>query len=602
MFDHEDWIQNLTVSKKLFLVATLASLVTLMLGILSFSLMWRLESISVEISENWLVGVDNSRAAETYFTDFRLNERTYITSTSEASRQNSQEEVDRLGGEIDKVITEYQNSIAAEDSKDHSLIDAVEQSWQDYQSLHEKMFAAADAGHADNAIQILEREGKESYFALKAALTDLAQYNSDGAYAASAHSTKLFKNATLTLILVVLISITVGTSLTVAIIHTIRRPIKEIEAAALKMGQGDFNLQIDYQSKDELGVLADQMRSLTRRIHTILDDENVFLAKMAGGDFTVDSTCPDQYIGTFQPLLHSFLGISDRLNQTMSQISTVSDQVSNGANQVANGAQTLAHGSTEQASSVQELAASINDVSLQVTQNAESARDASSKANEVGDSMTECNGKMQEMINAMAEINDSSQEISKILKTIEDIAFQTNILALNAAVEAARAGAAGKGFAVVADEVRSLAAKSDQAAKATKTLIERSVQAVENGTEIADDIASSLLTAVDGVQEVVRIVDLISDATNRQADAIDQITVGIDQISSVVQANSAASEESSAASQELSSQAQVLKRLVSTFQLKNVAAAAAMPGATGWDEPASGLSAASTASTAFSKY
>ena len=597
-----NWIQNLTVSKKLFLMATLATLVTLMLGILSFFLMWRLESISVEISENWLVGVDNSRAADTYFTDFRLNERTYITSTSEASRQGAQEEVTRLGGEIDKVIADYQNSVADEDSKDRSLIDAVEQSWQDYQSLHKEMFAAADAGHADKAIQILEREGKESYSALKAALTDLGQYNSDGAYTASDHSTKLFHNATITLILVVLISITVGTSLTVAIIHTIRRPIKEIEAAALKMGQGDFNLQIDYQSKDELGVLADQMRSLTQRIHTILDDENVFLAKMAGGDFTVDSTCPDQYIGTFQPLLHSFLGISDRLNQTMSQISSASDQVSSGANQVANGAQTLAQGSTEQASSVQELAASINDVSQQVTQNAESAREASNKANDVGSSMTQCNGKMREMIDAMAEINDSSQEISKILKTIEDIAFQTNILALNAAVEAARAGSAGKGFAVVADEVRNLAAKSDQAAKATKTLIERSVQAVENGTQIADDTASSLLTAVDGVQDVVRIVDLISAATNRQADAIDQITVGIDQISSVVQANSAASEESSAASQELSSQAQVMKRLVSTFQLKDVAAT---PGATGWDEPASSpvaAAAAAAASTVFSKY
>ena len=592
----KNWIQNLKVSAKLFLIAALAVVVTLALGILSFSLMWQMESISSSMTEHWMRGVDDSRAAETYFVDYRLNERTYLTSTNEASRQTGLTEMNSLSGKIDEVLSTYQDTIDPDDKEELNLLQTVEDNWSTYQEVHEKMFSAADAGNVEAAIKMLEEEGMDTYASLKNSLAALAQYNSNGAAEAAAHSTEIFHNATLILVIVVVGTIIIGLALTLTIVRCILRPVKELEAAALKMGQGDFNIDITYQSKDELGVLSEQMRDLTRRIHTIIDDENAFLAKMAEGDFTVDSTCPDQYIGTFQPLLHSFLGISDRLNQTMSQISTASDQVSSGADQVANGAQALAQGSTEQASSVEELAASINDVSQQVTQNAENARNASSKANEVGDSMTECKGKMQEMIDAMAEINDSSQEISKILKTIEDIAFQTNILALNAAVEAARAGAAGKGFAVVADEVRSLAAKSDQAAKATKTLIERSVQAVENGTEIADDIASSLLTAVDGVQEVVRIVDLISDATNRQADAIDQITVGIDQISSVVQANSATSEESAAASQELSSQAQVMKGLVSAFRLKD---AAPMPAAAGWDGPVSDLPAAHAD---FSKY
>ena len=500
-----------------------------------------------------------------------------------------------LSGKIDDVLSTYQNTLDANDAEEVSLLQAVEDDWSTYQEIHEKMFAAADAGNTESAIQMLEGEGMTAYSSLKNALADLAQFNSNGATEAAERSTNIFHNATLALALVVVGTIIIGLALTLFIARCILSPVKEIEAAALKMGQGDFDIEISYQSKDELGVLADQMRDLTRRIHTIIDDENAFLAKMADGDFTVDSTCPDQYIGTFQPLLHSFLGISDRLNQTMSQISTASDQVSSGADQVANGAQVLAQGSTEQASSVEELAASINDVSQQVTQNAESARNASSKASEVGDSMTQCNSKMQEMIDAMAEINDSSQEISKILKTIEDIAFQTNILALNAAVEAARAGTAGKGFAVVADEVRSLAAKSDQAAKATKTLIERSVRSVENGTEIANETASSLMAAVEGAQDMGRIVDQISAASDQQAGAIDQITLGIDQISSVVQANSATSEESAAASQELSSQAQVMKELVSAFRLKD-----SVPMAAGWDESSNDLPAAAHAD--FSKY
>ena len=592
----KNWIQNLKVSAKLFLIAMLAVFVTLLLGILSFALMWQMESISTTMSEQWMRGVDDSRAAETYFVDYRLNERTYLTSTSESSRQTGLEEMNSLSGKIDDVLSTYQNTLDANDAEEVSLLQAVEDDWSTYQEIHEKMFAAADAGNTESAIQMLEGEGMTAYSSLKNALADLAQFNSNGATEAAERSTNIFHNATLALALVVVGTIIIGLALTLFIARCILSPVKEIEAAALKMGQGDFDIEISYQSKDELGVLADQMRDLTRRIHTIIDDENAFLAKMADGDFTVDSTCPDQYIGTFQPLLHSFLGISDRLNQTMSQISTASDQVSSGADQVANGAQVLAQGSTEQASSVEELAASINDVSQQVTQNAESARNASSKASEVGDSMTQCNSKMREMIDAMAEINDSSQEISKILKTIEDIAFQTNILALNAAVEAARAGTAGKGFAVVADEVRSLAAKSDQAAKATKTLIERSVRSVENGTEIANETASSLMAAVEGAQDMGRIVDQISAASDQQAGAIDQITLGIDQISSVVQANSATSEESAAASQELSSQAQVMKGLVSAFRLKD---AAPMPAAAGWDGPVSDLPAAHAD---FSKY
>ena len=217
---------------------------------------------------------------------------------------------------------------------------------------------------------------------------------------------------------------------------------------------------------------------------------------------------------------------------------------------------------------MQELAATINEISNRVKQNADNAQQANAMAGSVSTEMNVSNEKMQRMIQAMGDISNCSSEIGKIIKTIEDIAFQTNILALNAAVEAARAGTAGKGFAVVADEVRNLASKSAEASQNTSALIENSLKAVENGTKIADETAQNLLQAVNDVNEMTNIIGQISEASSNQADAISQITMGIDQISSVVQTNSATAEESAAASEELSSQSQIMRSLVGRFRLK----------------------------------
>ena len=318
-----------------------------------------------------------------------------------------------------------------------------------------------------------------------------------------------------------------------------------------------------------MGVLAEQVRRLIRKLQVIIDDENKFLAKMAAGDFTVDSICEGEYTGGFHPLLVSFRGIAEKLNDTMLQISQSSAQVANGSEQVSSGAQALSQGATEQASSVQELAASISEISDKVNENADNAQQANAMAGSVSMEMNVSNDKMQQMMQAMGNISSCSGEIGKIIKTIEDIAFQTNILALNAAVEAARAGTAGKGFAVVADEVRNLAGKSAEASRNTSVLIENSMKAVENGTRIAGETAQSLLQAVNAVNEMTGIIEQISKASSEQAEAISQITMGIDQISSVVQTNSATAEESAAASEELSSQSQLMKSLVGRFKLKS---------------------------------
>ncbi len=361
-----------------------------------------------------------------------------------------------------------------------------------------------------------------------------------------------------------LITLILSTYLTRSIV----RPTRELETAANKIVKGDFDINISYKSKDEMGSLANAFRDMAVILGNVISDASRLLEEMANGNFDVRTQAEESYVGSCQNLLSSIRKLNRDLSSTMGQINRSADQVASGAGQVSCGAQALAQGATEQAAAVEQLAATITGISKQVNDTAENARNARNQSNMAGDEVEECNRQMRDMMAAMEEITRTSDEIGKIIKTIEDISFQTNILALNAAVEAARAGEAGKGFAVVAEEVRSLANKSTVASNDTAVLIESSIAAVARGKDIASETASSLSKVVEEVRTAASTVDKIADAAEEQAGAVEQVTVGVDQISSVVQTNSATSEQSAAASAELSNQAEVLKGLVAKFKLR----------------------------------
>ena len=288
--------------------------------------------------------------------------------------------------------------------------------------------------------------------------------------------------------------------------------------------------------------------------------------RMADGDLDVaiDINTRDE----MGDLAGAFNRMASNINEVMVNINEATEQVASGSRQVSDSSISLSQGATEQASSIEELTASIEEIASQTRLNAENAGQANQLAEDTKENANQGNNRMQQMLGSMEDISESSNNISKIIKVIDEIAFQTNILALNAAVEAAKAGQNGKGFAVVAVEVRNLAARSASAAKETTALIEGSIKKVEGGTKIANETAAALVRIVDSIEKVYGLVTNISVASNEQAIGVEQINQGIAQIANVVQATSATSEETAAASEELASQAEMLKEQVARFKLK----------------------------------
>ena len=355
-------------------------------------------------------------------------------------------------------------------------------------------------------------------------------------------------------------------SLVMYVFKHVVAPILMITERTRPLMDGKLDVVLEYHADDELGDLAKTLEGSLAIIRSYVEDINRIMGQLSEGSFDVHAAEP--FIGDFRSIEQSIESFTEKMSMALSQITQAEHKVSGNAEQLSSGSQALAQGATEQASAVEELFATLDDLSRNASRNVESAGGAQESARKARDQVTLSSEQMEQMVAAMRDITEASQKIGEIIKTIEDIAFQTNILALNAAVEAARAGSAGKGFAVVSSEVRSLAAASDRAAKATKDLIENSVAASERGRNIVDEVSATLRTTLDLVVRSSDQIGEIAKVVQGEAVTIAQVTEGVSQVSAVVQTNSASSEESAAVSAELFEQVRLLQDQTRRFKLK----------------------------------
>lgn len=511
--------------------------------------------------------VSSALQAQSSTRKIQLSMFRFALTKDDATKQSLLTEIDQAAATMTEALSEFEKAYEG----DPALLQATHDAVDRLLAAREEAMACLDAGDEEGAIEILNGEYAEAGTNFATVTTDLIEAAAEQADSYYESGQKIKKISSIILLALAAFSVICTILMSIKVIRDITHPILELEDAMKEMARGNMHAEVVYESKDELGNLADDLRFVLKTLSEYIAHICSRMDSLAEGDLSVEMDM--DYLGDFESIKHSGAKIIHSLNDALSQIHQASEQVADGSEQVSSGAQALSQGATEQASSVEELVATLSDLSTQVNQTAEKSRAVNDLVTMTGDEINNSNNKMSSMMSAMTKINECSSQIEKIIKTIEDIAFQTNILALNAAVEAARAGEAGKGFAVVADEVRSLASKSAEAAKDTTVLISNSLNAVSEGNQIAAETQESLEKVVSGTKDIMTNMSTITDATNIQAEGLSQVTLGIDQISSVIQTNSATAEESAAASEELFSQSSLLKSLVGRFRLKGMSAA-----------------------------
>ncbi|MDR1571171.1 MAG: methyl-accepting chemotaxis protein [Clostridiales Family XIII bacterium] len=563
-------MKNMRVSLKLIVSFMIVLALAIAVGLVGIFGMYSINSADDALYRENVVAISAIGAIREMYQDQRVQLRNMaIWAGDSAKVQEYSDSLATLDKNIRERFVVYDGTIVDE-SAETAYYEARNLYENDYQGIKDQVAEAA-AISAERARTVLfSQDSVRIVDGIMLALDNATVDNDTWAKDTVDDNTVLFTR--MLIIEIVILAVAAGVALFFAfyISGLIAKPLNDLSGFMKKAGgSGDISLSQENVAaigkyshvKDEIGQAIAGSASFISHVTNIAKG----LESIAQGDLTQDV----KLLSDSDTMGLSLKKMTENLNNMFTDIRSATEQVSTGAGQVAGGAQSLAQGSTEQAASIEELSGSIAEIAEKTKTNAATANKTASLSAAIKDNAEKGSRQMGEMIAAVGEINEASKNIGKIIKTIDDIAFQTNILALNAAVEAARAGQHGKGFAVVADEVRNLASKSANAAKDTGDMIQNSMEKAEFGSRIAAETSASLSGIVTGINESSQLIAEIAKASEEQSFGISQINIGIDQVAQVVQQNSATAEESAAASEEMSGQSEMLQQLIGRFRIRD---------------------------------
>lgn len=493
------------------------------------------------VSKNilWALTVDNTGAAQSYLSA-----------------------ADQAAQKVESNVEELRQSYA-----DRTAVDDLQQAVSEMEDIRAQLMELARQREKAKALVIFNGDYNNALVTVQNKLVIIGDN-------ATQEATTQYRAARTTGIGSIILTVVLGVvslNFSIVIRKTITknmlRPIKQIQKASADLKAGNLDVDITYESPDELGQLANDFKDACATLHAMVEDTGVLLDQMANGDFTISEDNKSKYVGSFVEQFESMHQLGSQMSETLEQINVASEQVAQGSGQLSCGAQALAEGATDQAGAVEELTATVENITEVANNNAAAAEKSYETVREAAEHAGQSREDLERLTEAMQRIDATSKEIQNIIGSIEDIAEQTNLLSLNASIEAARAGEAGRGFAVVAEQIGKLAGDSARAAVNTRDLLGKSLQEVENGNVITEKTVEALNQILETMNRFADAAKGSSESSREQADMLRQVEQGIEQISSVVQSNSASAEETSATSQQLSAQSDELKTLVGKFKL-----------------------------------
>ncbi|MBO5303416.1 MAG: MCP four helix bundle domain-containing protein [Lachnospiraceae bacterium] len=452
---------------------------------------------------------------------------------------------------------------------DASLVAALETNLQTLKAERIKVTDLVAAGKSEEALELFNGAYDVATENMQNCLIEIGD-------SADAQVTTAYTRISNLVVIIVLVLVIVGiissircNKLSKTITDMLLQPIHQLRDAAKNLKAGTLDIEISYNSPDELGELAEDFREACTQMRTVIEDMEYLLGGMAEGNFDVHTGAEEYYVGDFELLITSIRKMNRQLNDTLGQMHQTSEQVMAGSGQLADSAQLLAEGAAEQAGAVEELMATIGNVANLADESAQNVEQAADAAKSSAEDAKKSREEMNALTEAMDRINVTSKEIENIIAAIEEIASQTNLLSLNASIEAARAGEAGRGFAVVADQIGKLANDSAKSAITTRELIGKSLDEIEKGNHIVEQTMEMITAVLESIVQFANMVTGSAEASKTQASMLKQVEAGVEQISAVVENNSASAQETLAVSEELSTRAQILDEMVAKFKLRS---------------------------------